>query len=1106
MIKKILLTIFLTSAVWLSSAYAATVVWTGANATNIASDPLNWDTLSAPTTGDDVIFDGVFPVTGSDNCTWDITDVLLSNTITAGYGGTITASVTCNWGDLNLDGGILDFSGQDVNVTSVSVAGSGVCTLTMGATVLTCPGNFNLSNTNLTFNKDTSEVHITDSSSVTMRSGVEFYRLFLGKTGGGSSTVTLTTDIVVNDAFNYNTDSGTRTINDNKVFVLSDAINSASSGATTGTTIFEFSGAVAAGWIPNATGGSCGNPVIINRSGTTLTFYGTIKHGGNFTYTAGTVDATTQTTNYQRVGAGNLDANTMHFYDFSTATTGTTTLTGALNVDHDFTIGSSTTLDQSSYTITLLGNYSRTGTISPGTSVFNFDAISGTKTITGGFFATVNFKDGGSGPTYQLQNAMDSGDLTIDASAILDVKSGTNASISVVGGSWTNNGTFLAQQGTVTITGSASTLGIKSSGSSFYNLTFSGPTSTMTLIDPLVVLNNFTSDMASFDVDVVGNFQITVGGNWSVSGLVPRAGTVLFNAGNGTKSMTNGTSTFYDLQFTDGDGGGSHPIYQTADNITTFNLTIASGATLDNLSAGTITVTNGWVNSGAYICRSGNNIFAFAATGNWTYDLGPDPFYDLRFSVSGSSYILQRNLVAQSTITVDTGAGLNDNAFNITVGAFVDFAGTYSPTGKIIFNATTVTSPNVDSGNTWGKVQFNGSGGGWSFAQNMSITDIIQMTLGTLSGTHDISGPTEFAGNGTVNLTGGTITMVGGGFGGNTAWTINNLTTGGYLNNITKVGSGAVTVLGDHTVTGSGSFDAGTSTWNEYGNFDGGALTNPSTGTFRFLATSSKTIGNAVFYNLEFNGVGGVWTQTSATTVSNLFTITNGIFDLASFGLTATGSTFSNLDTLRLQGGQTITGLTMDTNSGIIAYNGTGTYTELAAGDAYFTISIESAGGVWTLDANLDVNGNLNLESTAVLHAQNFTINCAGDFNNNSNGFDKGTSTVIFDGVSNVGPNVNFYNLTFASGATVIIPSNQQLQVDASGTFTATHSTVSASSPGVRAALVVSGAQAVDHVTATDIDSSGGNTVINTDGSISNTINWTAPSTGTDTGNFFLVF
>ena len=165
----------------------ATVTWTGAGADNLASTGLNWDTGTAPASGNDVLFDGAFPVTGSKNVTFDITTALNKITASSGYTGTITQTSACNI----TSGAVLSFTfdasgtwnsnGQALTIAegtgpSFDASGSATKTLTFGASVVSVAGTLNLSGANLTFNYNTSEVKITSSATVTTKSGVEFYK------------------------------------------------------------------------------------------------------------------------------------------------------------------------------------------------------------------------------------------------------------------------------------------------------------------------------------------------------------------------------------------------------------------------------------------------------------------------------------------------------------------------------------------------------------------------------------------------------------------------------------------------------------------------------------------------------------------------------------------------------------------------------------------------------------------------------------------------------------------------------------------------------------------------------------------------------------------
>lgn len=158
-------------------------------------------------------------------------------------------------------------------------------------------------------------------------------------------------------------------------------------------------------------------------------------------------------------------------------------------------------------------------------------------------------------------------------------------------------------------------------------------------------------------------------------------------------------------------------------------------------------------------------------------------------------------------------------------------------------------------------------------------------------------------------------------------------------------------------------------------------------------------------------------------------TINSGaVLDLENFDFTVTNTLINN-GTIRLQGGNTITIGTMDTDSGTIIYDGSGSYAELAFGDAYFNLEFDNnAGGDWTLDAGLDVNGDLTITNGSLIDDGN-TVNIAGDFSN-ADSF-VSTGTVTFDGgvtqTLNSGGSAadnDFTNITISGNSTLQLMTN----------------------------------------------------------------------------------
>ena len=121
--------------------------WTGAGANELWNTALNWSGSTIPVAGDDIVFDGAFPVTGKKNCTLNVGTSFASinftgytNTGTAPYNGTftfssnltITGAVTLGAGTTYLTSG---------TVTSFALSVSGTSSLTSNGKIL--PVNLN---------------------------------------------------------------------------------------------------------------------------------------------------------------------------------------------------------------------------------------------------------------------------------------------------------------------------------------------------------------------------------------------------------------------------------------------------------------------------------------------------------------------------------------------------------------------------------------------------------------------------------------------------------------------------------------------------------------------------------------------------------------------------------------------------------------------------------------------------------------------------------------------------------------------------------------------------------------------------------------------------
>lgn len=195
----------------------ATRTWTGAGLDALASNAANWD--GAPAVGDSITFDGVFPVTGNNDCTWDITTNFNSIDIQSGYSGDITLTAAMNVTNAGLkilsidNAGTFDAGTRNVNCGTLLVDGTAALTLLMGTGKWTVSGAASFTNTTMTFDAQTSAVAISGTGSITTSANVTLYhfRALLG------SVVTVGSNLDINGNLRMNAgatlDAGSFTIN-----------------------------------------------------------------------------------------------------------------------------------------------------------------------------------------------------------------------------------------------------------------------------------------------------------------------------------------------------------------------------------------------------------------------------------------------------------------------------------------------------------------------------------------------------------------------------------------------------------------------------------------------------------------------------------------------------------------------------------------------------------------------------------------------------------------------------------------------------------------------------------------------------------------------------
>ena len=224
---------------------------------------------------------------------------------------------------------------------------------------------------------------------------------------------------------------------------------------------------------------------------------------------------------------------------------------------------------------------------------------------------------------------------------------------------------------------------------------------------------------------------------------------------------------------------------------------------------------------------------------------------------------------------------------------------------------------------------------------------------------------------------------------------------------------------GDSFPTTAGAYDTSS-------NGGGDAVVFKFTSLYTWDGSSSTDWGTAA--NWDVNAVPAANDDVTVADVSNdpivdatrsvnaLTINSSAILDLNGTTFTL-GSTFTNNGSLKLTGGETLSGFTNDTDTGTVNYAGTGTYTSLVAGNSYYNLTISGTGS-YTLGAAVDVNNTFTQSAgTFDVSTSNYGVTVGGSFTRNGGTFTPRSGTVTFDSTSTgntiTSNSASFYDLTF---------------------------------------------------------------------------------------------
>ena len=731
----------------------------------------------------------------------------------------------------------------------------------------------------------------------------------------------------------------------------------------------------------------------LDGDGAALAVRGDWTRIGTFTAGNGTVEFN---------GSGPQSIGSTVFHDLTiNKSAGTATATGNLTINGDLNVASGN-LDLGGFT----ANRSVAGgilTLGPGTQLgvgtqfpanFNARNMAASSTVTyyganlqtvaDGVYGNLFFLNGGALAKTLTGPTTAKGALLIDAGAILD-----SVSLALeVQGDWTNAGAFLAQNGSVTLSGAANNL----SGATAFN--------------DLAVSGNYTA---------LGD--VTVNGTMTVSGTYQAGNTLLTLTGdlvNLGSLLSSGTVTFT--------GGQSQSIALNtgfnSSGTVNFNGTVAPGftgtssPTLQNVNVnntGAIAPTVGWVVNGTFVVGSGATFAGGAAT------------HTLKGDFSNSGFVSSSGTLIFSPSTpalVALGGG------SFASSGLVVFGGT----GQLTLTGGNLSFHSVEIANTHPAGVTPAAG--WVLSGELTI-DAGATLQGGSGLTFTIEGDWSNGGlfNGqtsTVILSGASDPVDGTQIAGSGSTTFNHLVIGGLL-----VANGDFNVAGNFTH--NGSFDGSGATVTFLGNTTSTIGGSNSPVLFSFL-TVAKSPAASVVLTANLSGLIDL-TLASGTLDTATRTLTQ---DVAGGGLTILGGA-----TLKIGGTNTLPVFaTYDFDPvSTVEYSGTGTqtitvqnYGNLASSSTGARIlpsggTIGIAGGfipganAYTITGSaIDYNGtgtqtiapfnyyNLtNSSASARVLGTNGVIGIASTFTPGSGAYTVTGSTVNFNGVAQTIPAFTYH-------------------------------------------------------------------------------------------------
>jgi hypothetical protein len=703
------------------------ITWTGLAGDNLWSTAGNWSNNTIPGASDTAIFNGI--CTGLNcNVTMNSSISVKGINILSSYAGTITQpsgnAITVGTSGWTQAAGTFAGGNSAITMNGHFVLSGGTYTATSGTMTFNGSLNFTASGSP-TFNHNSGTILFTSISSATSiftPGTLDFNDVTFG---GYNLTTNLTGTLKVNGTLTLaDTYSNSGWINTGTVSAKGNVVTT--NNGKYGSGIIQISGSSnqlvtgsATGYFPN---------LVIASTGGTVTLTGTIPFfGGNYTYTSGTVDATTSTllftsntsaSNTVTPGAVNYNNVTFTGFNLTTTLVGTLTATG---------------------TVTFSDGYSSSGYVNGGTISMKGNFVSSNK--------------GKLGTT--LMKATGSGNQTLSGVVGAHIP---NLEIASTGGTVTESGTLYVR-GNYTHTSGA----VDTTGSTLY---FYNYATTATVTPGTVAYNNvtFTGSQATFTI----SGTMTVNGTLAysdtyTSGYYLNGGTILAYGDIAASGYGRAGTTLIKVV-----GSGNQTITGTASSIMPTLEIASTGGTVTFSGTlwikGNYTYTSGTVDAGTSTVKFYNYASASTLTpGSVNYNNVTIYGYQATHNISGSLYV---NGLFSAGDTYTSGYSINTG----TVEAMGDVSfASYGYGGSAVLNFVGTTSgtlsQNVGSKPMGTSLVVNKTGGAKVTMATLTTLNAASQDLTVNGGTFDLGGfdlsvvdVLTVGASGTVKCSGGILT------------------------------------------------------------------------------------------------------------------------------------------------------------------------------------------------------------------------------------------------------------------------------------------------------------------------------------------------------------